>query len=618
MSTLVPFVNLQVNLIPAQQAQNLSKAVMLFGQRNTEGLLKIADSGYPQLDYYKPIKMPAFSSGIEAINYLKNFGLNGNLGISFVETYPQPDAVVASNGITILTWNTVPANFTQLISMNLAGVLAQGIFSGQVKSATTVVVGSSIKAIMYVYGTPDFSTSGGTMTLTGTNNIQYPDPNEADPICCMAWDFYQTALSDFTSGEGAPFAYLYITSDRDPSITPVNTPIDLVAPNAVSQTGNVAVLTYNSATTVAGLGYLPFSILGNTTVTQNTSTATGTYGGMVIVGSSVQITVTDVTGTFVTGDTIEVVLDNSYSVMPFLDNIELSSTVLQFPIKQLTDITVTHADYFNLVDELNLGNQVLNQHYGTFGFAGNTTSLPSQAVNLPDINNSRYVLVTYPYLPVFGDIPYDNDAGTLAGGRVAASVAYLIANNDIPYPNRQKSIITHIPVSTSINAQNYSPAPGNTGEFAIEQGWLPLLPNQNGGGISLLQSNTAMTTIPNTNIPDNEFRFTHDWQCIQYLKKQATQTFIKLATLPNNQGQAILSADWIFKFDKAIIQMLQTADNLGIIENVDTYINLVVVRESLIDPGVVDVYIPAQIIPGILGMTGLINIFSSTINLAAA
>lgn len=609
MSSFMRFLNINTQLTPSAVVGSTSKQVLLCGQRTTNGTLTLATNGFAQPNYYIPLLLPSFSDGVAALIYLKNYGIKSSMGINFSLTLPAPTAVISSNSLTTLTWASIPSGFSQLTGFALTGTLSQsspGSLSATVYSAQII----SGVATLIVYGTVAFvdsGDSGGVLTLAGVNNINYPDPNATDPIALMVWDFYQSSLSAFKSPNGVPAAYISILSDRDTTINPVSTGIVLGDPSAVT-TGATSTLTY--ATSTAGLGYLPTTTLGASTVTQATSAATGTFAGYIVDGSNVIITVTNVTGTFDTSHAVTVSLDNTVNAFGYLDGINLYSSVLQFPILSLTSITTTYADFYNGINLINQPNQVLNQHFFTYGIGGNVTSLPSAAAALPHPNNQEYILVTYPYVAQFGDVPYENTAGNVAAGRIASAVAYMLANGDAPYPPLMTATINHLPVSSLSATTSYSGAQNGSGDIAVGEGWLPLAPNSS-GVVSFLESVTTLITIPNTSTPDVEFRYTHIWDCVRYLKQQVAQLFSIISVLPNNQGSALISPSFTRQFTQGIYQILYTGQNLGIVENVALYQNLVTVTQDQTNPNQVDVYIPAQIIPQLNGANVLINVFSS-------
>jgi hypothetical protein len=607
--TFMRYLNISTELTPAPTAGTTSKQVLLFGQRLTSGTLIESTGGFTQPNYYVPFLLPSFASGGAALNYLKNYGIQSTIGINFTLSLPAPTTLTPINGTSVLTWSSVPAGFLQLTGFVLSGVLSQMSVNANIISAAIV----SGTATIVVYGSPAYiiaSSSGTTMTLTGVNNVVYPDPILTDPIALMVWDFYQSALSANSSAFGPPAAYISILSDRDTTINASATPIVLGDPSAVSISGTTTVLTYASST--VGLGWLPTTIYGNTTVTQATSLATGTFDGYAISGSNVLITVTNVTGTFVTSDSVSVTLDNTINGFNYLDQVNLYGAVLQFPINTLTDINTNQAAFYDGIAQINEPDEVLNGHYFTYGAAGNITSLPSQAASLPNANDMEKILVTYPYVYKFGGIPYDNAAGTVASGRVTSAVLYMLANGDAPFPPLMSATINHLPVSSVASTTSYSAAPGGTGDLAVNQGWLPLAPTI-GGRVQFLESNTTLTTIPNTSTPDIEFRYTHIWDCVRWVKQEVAQLYEVISVLPNNMGSVLLSPQFINQFRTGIIGILNQGQSLGVLQNVPLYENLVTVTQDTQNPNQVDAYIPTQMIPQLNGASVLINIFSSLV-----
>lgn len=616
MANFMPYMTINVEFTAASATGNLSKNVLLIGQRNTSGELSLTQNGFMQPNYYIPFLLPNFPDGKSALAYLKNYGINSKMGIDFSLTFPAPDSLITSAGVTTLVWDTVPPNFSDLLQFVLTGVVSQGAINATVRNAMI----SAGKANLNVNGTPAFVLSGdtgGNVTLTGVNNINYPDPNATDPIALMVWDFYETALSAFSSPNGSPQAYISILSDRDNSITPSSTAIALPAPDAVTVNADDTVtlsFNYTDLSDLTGFGYLPTTVFGDTSLTQATSNATGTFQGFTVTpessGGVAKITLSDVTGTFNTTDVLSVVLDNTVSLYDYLNTIQLYAAVQQFPINTLNDINVTHKDFFDLIAKINLPSEVLNNHFGTYAMAGNLTILPSQAATLPNANDPYKILISYPYVYKFGDVPYENTDNNVAGGRIASAVSYMLSNGDAPFPPLMLTTINHLPVSSSSNLTKYSSAPNGTGNIAAEQGWIPLAPN-NSNQVQLLQSITSLTTIPNTNVEDIEFRYTHVWDCIRYIKFQVAQLYKRISVLPNNQGSALLSNNFITSFREGIKSILFVAESLNIVQNVAAYQNQVIVRTDAAVPSQVDAYIPSQIIPQLNGANIMVNVFSA-------
>lgn len=622
----VPYTNINVKLQPATNDGATSKNVLLIGQRNTSGVLTLAKAGYTQPNYYVPFLLPSFSDGLSALQYLANFGIKYTIGYGFSLPFSAPDIVNHDgNGNTIVGWNIQPYGFNQLMDFALSGTLVQGNVNGTVIDA---YVSGNISYISVVGNVAyiNASSSGTSMTLNGNNNVLYPDPNNTDPIALMVWSFYQSALIANQSTDGAPQAYISITSNRDSSISPTATAIALSVPTTVTVNGDGSVSLGYTHTTLAdftNFGYLPTTTLGNTTISQAGSDATGTYAGYTVSANSSSITitilVTGVTGTFdtVSGDVVSVVLDVTQNAGQYLNGIDLDCAVLQQPINNLTNITTTHADFYSMIANLNSQFGATENHFGTFGIAGNITNPASNAQNLPSPNNPQYILTSYPYVQKFGNIPYDNTTQTVGSGRLASTIAYFIANGDAPYPPLTNAILGNtLPVSSIANITSYSATTQGSGNIAITRGWLPIAVN-NANVPYFLQSNTTMTTLPGTNIPDTEFRYTHPWKCIKRIKKAVTVAYNVLRVLPNNQGTAILSPLFVRTLQSAVVNALFVLQKDQIVQNVSLYQQLVSVVIDANNANQVDIFVPSQIIPQLNGANITINVFSALYNFNA-
>lgn len=622
MTSFVPFLNINTNLVPSLATGGASKTVLLFGQRKTSGALSFAKAGYSQPNLYEPFLLPSFSDGLSALQYLANYGIKYKLGYNFNLSFTAPDTVTLVNGNTVLGWTVQPSGFDKLLGFNLAGTLSQSSVNGTILNA---YINNNI-SYMTIIGNVAYVTAGNSgenMTLAGVNNVGYPDPNQSDPIALMVWNFYQSALFAYTSPLGSPQALISITSDRDNSISPNNTAFNLIQPTSVvvnadtTVTLNYVYTSVTQSTVLANFGYLPTTEIGNSVLTQETSNATGVYDGYKIYatndGGTIAITVKNVTGTFDTtsGHDIAVVLDNTYNGFNLIGNTDIHSAVLQKTISLSSDVTSTYVDFYNGINLLNQANQVLNNHFGTYGIAGNIISPASNAQNLPALNNKNYIFATYPYVQKFGDIPFDNTAGNVGGGRLAATIAYFLANGDAPYPALMLANIGNtVPVSSVANLTTYSTNQNGTADIAINRGWLPIGVNSSNLPY-FAQSNTSMITLPNTDVPDKEFKYTHIWDCVRWLKINTTQLWNQIKQLPNNKGANFISPQFIKQFRAGLVSILYQGQALGVVKNVDLYNQLVTVTQNKDNPNQVDVNIPSQIIAQLNGANITITVFSS-------
>jgi len=604
--TFMQFLNVGTTLTPSATAGVTSKQVLLFGQRNTKGKLIQSKNGYPQPNYYVPFLLPSFSDGASALNYLKNYGIQSKMGIDFTLNLPAPTVVSQANNITTMIWATVPAGFSSLVGFNLSGTISQGDVSGTIYQATITDGVATLSVYKYV-AFKAVTEASSSMVITGINNISYPDPEASDPIALMVWDFYQTALSAYSSPYGAPSAYISILSDRDSSISPNPQAIELTKPKdvVVNLDGSVT-LVYDVLDD--NLGYLPTTALGDSVVTQGSVSAT--YNGFTIVNGLVNINLIDTTGAFTTADDVSVILDNSVDYAGYLKYVNLYAMVQQFPVTKLEDITVKYSDFYTLCTLLNQDNQVLNNHYLTYGIAGNVSMLPNQAATLPAPNSQFNILVSYPYIAQFGDIPYENSSNNVAGGRVSCAVAYMLANGDAPFPPLMTATIGQLPVSSLSDTISYQETPNGTGDICVSRGWLPLAPNQS-KVICFLQSNTSLITNPTTGVPDIEFRYTHIWDCMRWIKQQVGTLWGTSISIPGNKGSALMDPTLVSNFKGGVISILVQGEKLGIVQNIEKYQSLVTVVQDSQNPNQIDVYVPSQIIPQVNGANVSINIFSS-------
>ena len=474
---------------------------------------------------------------------------------------------------------------------------ADGIFyttDGATLTASNITSGgysafASLNGTLIAVGTSGIYSSGNGLTWTVTN--------------VNSGTFTSVIESDGTLVATSSVGVYYSTNGTAWTITSITTGSYL------------SVFASPTLFIVGGVPGIKISTDGITFQTNNV--ASGTYGGYSIQNGNVVISITDVIGTFIVSDSISVVLDNTINAYSFLDGVDIHNSVLQFPINNATNISTTHADYYNGNTLINEPAEANNGHYFTYAIAGNITSLPNQVNNLPIANDQTKILVTYPYVQKFGNIPYDNTNGNVASGRVASCVAYMLANGDAPYPPLMLSRINHLPVSSVASTTSYSIAQGSTGNAAVTRGWLPLAPNSN-NVVQFLQSNTTLTTLPGTNVPDIEFRYTHIWDCVRDLKRNIAQYFQVIRVLPDNAGSALISPSFLTTFKNGIVSILYAAQTAGVVQNVALYADLVTVTQDPDNPNQVDAYVPSQIIPQLNGANILINVFSSLYQFNAA
>jgi hypothetical protein len=669
MAKHVPYFSTSSVLITPTGAVSPVKNVLLIGQKNTSLETGVAGAfvppkpGYSNYDYYKPIKLPSYGSGIQAVSDLSNYGIKCVIGQSFTYQFAGkvPDVIINLGSQVILQFNQIPYGFEALTEINLSGTVIQTQGSTNVSSsarrATIVTLpGTQQQVAQLTLVSPDSGTynTTDTLVLNGINNNNYPDPNLSDPIACMVFDFFETSLSATPSADGSlPTCYISIVSDRDPSISPNSaTPISLSTPSAVEQESDGSVnLVYNitpgyvkleqtngvielesstgdilleggAVSNIANFGYLPQSNLSNTSITQvidpNTK-ATGTYNGYTYTGDQIVINVIDFTGTFVSTQPVTVTLDPAANVGEFIDGINFDTIVMQHSIKESSDFT-NYSDFFSLLKTLNGPDQGLLNHVGTIGVCGNTITRPNQSTNLPIYGNgtdNTQVLVTYPYFPKFGDVLYEvtNPASLtqdISGGRIAACLAYLITNGDLPFYGLTGVSINHLPVSSDSLSNAYSQKYNGTGDYAIAQGWLPLIPNSTGTGVSLLQSNTTLV-YDKPGVVDSEFGYISVIKRANWVNLQVLNIFNSLRILPNNAGIAYATPQFLTNFKTAIGGALLYGQNLGAFMNVSSWIPSIVVKTDPTNPTNILINIPLQMTPQVNSGVATNYIYSATV-----
>jgi phage tail sheath gpL-like len=98
------------------------------------------------------------------------------------------------------------------------------------------------------------------------------------------------------------------------------------------------------------------------------------------------------------------------------------------------------------------------------------------------------------------------------------------------------------------------------------------------------------------------------------VKYQVAQLFNSIKQLPNNQGASLISPSFLLRFRQGIISILYAGQNLGVVQNVALYENLVTVVQDSINPNQVDATVPSQMIAQLNGASINILVFSSLYN----
>lgn len=282
MTSFATGLNLTESIIAANSAINPQTQCLIFGSRATNGVLiqPPANSTYSMPNLYIPFALPSFSDGVSAVNYLvQNYGYKVVWGIEFTETLPAPSSIsnVQADGSYIFTWNVIPTGFSSLTGINLTGSVSQGINTGSIIANSTQINNNTAYMRVMPNGASVFNTST-IVTLNGVENIQKPNPNLSDQIIVGVYTFYAQAVL-LPAGATTPNAWISVLSQNCTTIDPSTTPIVLTNPSATVINSDLSVsLTYPA--TAVGLGYLPITYLGNSTVSQNVVLPAGSVNAL--------------------------------------------------------------------------------------------------------------------------------------------------------------------------------------------------------------------------------------------------------------------------------------------------------------------------------------------------
>ncbi len=255
------------------------KQGLVFASRklNVNNQLILSEGGEETPGLYVPFRLDAYQSPGQALSKLKAMGFQFSQGLSFENTYPQPDIIQTSptSGLVTLVWNSASLGLQNLRGLNPVGSVTQLnsilLSTGTIKSIN-IVGNQTFLTIVLVTGSPNFTTSN-PITIDALLASNAPDPTTSDMATLAAYWFYNQYVTAAKFATSANIWLSITVEGRDTSISPTDTPITFVAPSAVDLPGDGSVnLTYPIAT--YNLGLLPKVYLGNTSVTQTVSLPT--------------------------------------------------------------------------------------------------------------------------------------------------------------------------------------------------------------------------------------------------------------------------------------------------------------------------------------------------------
>lgn len=647
----------KVNEIGANNVSSPSRNCLLLGKRlvgTTNSRVYLSKPMYDRPNYIEPITLPSFSDGKSALTYMKNLGFRVKFGQTNELEMTAPNSIEKNGTLTLLVWNVVPTKFSLLVTAQSQGTVSQGSGLGMA-NGNIIAVGYRIKdgvtQGVITCSTNDTFTINNIVTINSQLNLTFPDPNETDPIACMCFWFYQTAILQPQNIDGAPTAIISVLPQNATSASYVDA-IAMTKPDSV--VGNDLFYNYTDIQTdtvngnqyidIVGAGLLPLTYLNSSCLVQQNQTAlsndvdkeekkkvnknndnaivvSAIYNGYSIdtVAKKLIIHTLGATGgVFNTTSAISVTVgDEPQTVFGYLKGIDIRAVVPQYEIASSDYITQTHTDIFDGVAVLNNGTQALENHFLTFAICGNISTLPPQMTNLAlNFNNYSYIFPQYPYIPSFGDIQLDGITNSTKVGAscVACQVAYCIANQDLTSTNNEKSSIIginlNLPVCSQANTPNFS-YNNMWSNIAVEQGLLTLSPN-NIGGVVIDKSVTNQVYLPNTNVRNIEFQQIFVWSTVYEIKKVVAETVEVVIMKTDNSGTKVISNLLLVQIQKAIISKFQQLENVGLLMNVKLYASQITVTRDISNPTIILIDAPAQIVPSLTAVEATINLYSAS------
>lgn len=611
-----PHVSIQTTIEAVGALPSIQQTIECVGHRSLIGnqaqLSPLTPApGYPQLQYFQPFKMPPLGSGYTALSYMQNLGFTVNYGLSGTLIFPAPTSVTINTNSTVtLNYSFMPANYNLLLQTGITATATQATSTatGTFATASTSAFAITLKNISGTFVT----TGADTISIAYiNNNLGLPDPNRTEEICMQMFYIYQV-MNNISAGNQynftSPSVYISVLTDRETAgdFGPNPATLALGIPTATAvQTDGTVYIGYTAAPTEAA--YVPLTQLGNSSLTQLTSAATGiilgTLAPYTIAGCAFVIQVGTVTGTFDTTHVVDMNLDASQTVFSLMDNTPFTCIVNPYNVATNTDITTNQTEFFSYIAQVNQPTETEKGHFGVLGvFANTTIAATSAGSSLPtDVNSNWYAPVYYPYVPLVGEYPQ-------TAAMIAAAVASFFSCNTAPY-NPQSGVV--IPaILASANTQNRVIL-GTTGvtcsEIALDLGWSPLCVNT-AGQVFPARLITGQTTIPNTSVVDTEFFPLTTWQIVTYFQQQIYVALIAMGIKQLRQSPQILS-----KVKGTVIGVMLNFQKLGMFENVAALSKLVIVEQSNV-PDTILIQIPITVIPELASAFVQVGLISSVIS----
>jgi hypothetical protein len=512
-----------------------NKTGLVFAGRKlpANNVLVMPQSNIPMPNLYVPFKLESYKDGLSALIELGKMGFNYVLGNTFDAIFENPNTVTINNstGITTLVWNDPRMGIDALVGKTPVGTVTQSSASGTIVSVY-IKGDKSFLDLSPSVGSPAFTTSANIEIVAELPSL-YPDPYKSDEVCIAAFSFYeQYKFSPIFDTSPSLWLSVYITG-IDNSISPSNTPIDLVAPSTVTlQPDGSFNLTYPN--TAHQLGRLPTTYLGNTIVTQATSGATGTYNGYSYNSTDIVINVINVTGAFVLADAISIVLDITQNGGALTGKNEISCVGMGYNVSNIAQLKTDHADFDNVVTGFQSPDA---SEFNKFNLQG-YYSYVAPSMNYKPLSQLTTPNVTYYKATAKLDIPTSLQYPCNAMMLTMASM-FNDLNNEVPYnaTNGETALLW----CTASTNQATLPNKDALNQLA-NQGWSSIGITSNYQWY-IFRNQCTLQSI--SGIVDNEYRFQELQQKVRWLDKNAYLTAEATVILPNgmrsNNNPGLLS-----------------------------------------------------------------------------
>lgn len=527
---------LQNQFLPSTNPQAPAKTGMLFAWRTLDANNSLIRSvgSTPQPNLYAPFKLGAYTDGLTALVELGKMGFQYSLGLSFNTTFSAPDDVIVDNasGLTTLVWDSTVMGIENLISQNPTGAATQGSTTSGTIRAVSIVGLQSFMVVVPVSGSTAFNTTD-PVVIAATLANSAPNPETSDNVCVAVYWYYQQYVSarKFTT---SPDLWVSVAVDGvDTDINPSGIPIDLVAPTTATVLGDGSVnLTYSAS--ADNLGLLPTTYFKSSTVTQATSTATGTYNGYTLSGTNLIINVIDVTGTFNTTNTVEVELDVSTTGFSYIDEEEISSYAIAANISNYSQLTTTYPAFVAGVSANQLPGAVANKKYNVQGYFGFAFTQPNEVVlaNMIAPDTTGWVATVRLDVPTIYQYP-------AIGFVQAVQHMFVNLNNQDPYYDDSGKLSIMNQAASSSIATYPTIAMANQ---LTDQGWTVYLPTTT-GQLYVFRDVNCMQT--NGGIQDGEYRYQSTQLKVRWVDKNLVEVGDATCVRPdgsrdNNNPELIL------------------------------------------------------------------------------